>query len=85
MGDVICTITVMPKGVDVDIDKLQTAIKDKIGPEKIEVKPVAFGLKSIEVKKVLKDGGGQKPEDLEEAIRGLDDVENAECTGVDLL
>jgi len=84
MGDVLCTIKVMPTGVDVDLEAIEAKIKELISPEKVEVKPVAFGLKALEVSKIIPDGEGG-PDGLEEKIRGVEGVESVETTGVTLV
>jgi len=84
MGDVLCTIKVMPAGVDVDLAAVEEKIRGLISPEKIEVKPVAFGLKALEVSKIIPDGQGG-PDDLEEKLRTIEGVESVETVGVTLV
>ena len=84
MGEVLCTLTVMPTGVDVDIESIEKKIKDLLSPEETKIVPVAFGIKSIVVSKVIPDGEGGT-EELEEKIKALEGVENVETTGVTLI
>jgi len=60
MADVVVTLKVMPKGVDVDLNALAEKVKEKVsafGGEvgKVEEKPVAFGLKSLIILLCLKE------------------------------
>ena len=88
MGDVEVVYKIMPNGIDVNIDKLSEdirySIEDFAKIRSIEVKPVAFGLKSIEVNLVLKDAEGET-EKAESAINKLEDVQSVETLRVGLL
>jgi len=87
MGEVIALIRVMPGEVISD-DKLQKMINDiknvikppaKLG--NIEVKPVAFGLKGLNVTvSVPDDAGGLDP--VVETISKVENVDSAEVTDV---
>jgi elongation factor 1-beta len=84
MGEVLCTLKVMPTGVDVDIESVEKKIKELLSPEETKIVPVAFGIKAIEVRKIIPDGEGGTDE-LEEKIKALEGVENVETTGVTLI
>jgi len=87
MGEVIALIRVMPAEVISD-DKLQKMMGDiknvvklpaKVG--NIEVKPVAFGLKGLNVTVVVPDDqGGLDP--VVELISKVENVDSAEVTDV---
>ena len=87
MGEVIALIRVMPAEVISD-DKLQKMMDDiknvvklpaKVG--NIEVKPVAFGLKGLNVTvSVPDDQGGLDP--VVELISKVENVDSAEVTDV---
>lgn len=85
MGMVVATIKVMPESVEVDLTKLEDAIRGAI-PEgmklnKIERKPIAFGLNSVMVQVVMGDSsGGTGP--VEDAIKALPGVSDAEAIDV---
>jgi len=87
MGEVIALIRVMPAEVISD-DKLQKMMDDiknvvklpaKVG--NIEVKPIAFGLKGLNVTvSVPDDAGGLDP--VVETISKVENVDSAEVTDV---
>jgi translation elongation factor aEF-1 beta len=87
MGEVIGLIRVMP-GEVLEDNKLQTIIekiKELVKPParlgNIEVKPVAFGLKGLNVTvAVPDDAGGIDP--IAEEIAKIEDVDSAEVTDV---
>ncbi len=90
MGEVIGLIRVMP-GEVLEMDKLQKIIDEIKGlikpPAKlgnIEIKPVAFGLKGLNVTVVVPDdAGGIDP--IAEKIAKIKNVDSAEVTDVGLL
>jgi len=87
MGEVVGLIRVMP-GEVLEDNKLQKIINDikalikppaKVG--NIEVKPVAFGLKGLNVTIVVPDdAGGLDP--IAEEISKIENVDSAEVTDV---
>jgi elongation factor 1-beta len=83
MGDVLSSIKVMPTGPDTDLKKVAEEIQ-KLEPHAIEEKPVAFGIKCLEVQFIRPDSEGGT-DALEEKIRAIEGVESAEVTGVTLL
>ena len=62
MGDVLITYKIMPDGVDVDFEKMKEDVKKKVEPigkvVEFELQPVAFGLKALIVRVMVKDEGG---------------------------
>lgn len=84
MGDVLSIIKVMPTGPDVDMGKLAEDIEGLSDIHAIVEKPVAFGIKCLEVQVIKADSKGGT-DALEEEIRGLEGVESAEVTGLTLL
>jgi len=83
MGDVLSTIKVMPTGPDVDLAKVREEV-EKLGSHAVEEKPVAFGIKCLEVQFIKPDGEGGTDE-LEDNMRAIKGVESVEVTGVTLL
>ncbi len=87
MGEVVGLIRVMP-GEVLEDDKLQKIVDDiralikppaKVG--NIEIKPVAFGLKGLNVTIIVPDGiGGLDP--IAEEISKIKNVDSAEVTDV---
>ncbi|MCX6680109.1 MAG: elongation factor 1-beta [Methanothrix sp.] len=89
MGDAAVRMKVMPVSMDVDLKKLAEEIK-KVVPSfarlhAIEEMPIAFGLKALIVVTIMDDKGGRSPDEIEEAVRKLPDVESAEVEEVGLL
>jgi elongation factor 1-beta len=84
MGEVAVTLTVMPNGVDVDLDRIKNQIEEKISPKEIREKPIAFGLKSLEVLVVVPDAVGGSLE-VEKKLSSIPGVASVETTDVTLL
>lgn len=81
--DLIVEFKLMPEGAEVDVKALGQSALDavkKIAPhskvQNIEFKPVAFGLKSVNVTILMSDAEGG-PDALEEAFNGLEGVGSA--------
>jgi len=77
MGKVILELRVMPKDVEIDLEKIEKEIVEKVKPEKIEKEPIAFGLVAIKVTKVVEEAEGAV-EKLENEIRGIEGVGEVE-------
>jgi len=81
MGEVAIVLKVMPTGIDVDMDKLKEDITAAVPASAklnlIEERPVAFGLKSLEVQLIFDDrkGGDDSLEERFEQIEGVASVE----------
>ncbi len=86
--NVAATVKVMPTGTDVDYKSIQKGIEDivkKYGKvHSMEVKPLAFGLKSIEAVILLNDGQGGI-EEIESAVSKLKGVGSIETVDVNRL
>lgn len=81
--DLIVEFKLMPDGADVDVQKLgeaALAAVKKVAPaskvQNIAFKPVAFGLKSVNVTVLMSDAEGG-PDALEEAFGNLEGVGSA--------
>lgn len=83
MGDVLSTIRVMPTGVETDLKRVAAEIQ-KLKPYSITEKPVAFGLKCLEVQFIRPDSEGGT-DALEDRIGKIFGVESVEVTGVTLI
>jgi len=81
MADVIVGLKVMPKDVEVDLDRLENKIKESINPEKISRQPIAFGLVAFHIVKIVPDSGGEVDK-LEEKLRSIEEVGEIEVTGI---
>lgn len=85
MGDVALILKVMPESPEVDLAKLQEAIKAKVqGVNDIKVEPIGFGLSALKVAVVTQDVAG-----VEDVIKGqfvgIAGLETVEVEGLTLL
>ena len=84
MGKVAVTFRVMPEGVEVDLDAVQARLRESLRErlKKLEVKPVAYGLRALEAIVVLEDAAGEmeRVESLLSQIPGVGGVETTEVT-----
>lgn len=81
--DLIVVFKIMPDGAEVDVQKLgETALETvrTVQPaakvQNVEFKPVAFGLKAVEVTVLMSDAAGG-PDALEEAFGQMENVGSA--------
>lgn len=81
MAEVIVGFKVMPKDVNIDLDKLEHDIRAEISPERIQRQPIAFGLVALLVTKIIPDEAG-KLEETENKIRSIENVGEVEVTGM---
>jgi len=81
MAEVIVGLKVMPKTIEVNLDKLEQEIRKAIDPDKISREDVAFGLVAFHVVKLVPDEGGQV-DALEEKLKAIEDVGEVEVTGI---
>ncbi len=86
MGKVAVTFRIMPEGVEVDIDAVQSRVRSSLREKlkKLEVKPVAFGLKAVEAIVIVDDASGEM-ERVEAALGAIPGVGGVETTEVTLL
>lgn len=87
MGKAIVTIKIMPVSPDTDLAKLEEntqTIVQKFANNtdtKFEQKPVAFGLKSLNVTFIMDESLGS-PETLEKELDSLEEVNSVETIDV---
>jgi len=87
MAQVIVTLKIMPESPEVDLNKIQEEAKNKIidfagsGDMKVEEKPIAFGLKALNIIFVMDESKGST-EPLEESISEIEGVQSVETTDV---
>lgn len=91
MASVIVTLRIMPKGPEVDLDKVYDEackhVRDFVDPKhkdgeiRKEIEPIGFGLKALKMLFVMDESLGST-EKLEEKIKTLPDVESVEATDV---
>lgn len=86
--NVVAKLRIMPEGVETDLDAIKKGIQDVVGQKakvhSMEVKPIAFGLKAIEVNLLLNDRQGGF-EELEEKIKTIAGVGVVETTDINRL
>lgn len=80
-GSVMVTFKIMPEGVETDMEGLQEKVKEKINPSKSQIIPIAFGLKSLVIIKVIPEKDGEM-ERVEKQIRSISGVKEVEVTNV---
>jgi len=83
--NVIAQFRVLPNDIDVDlaglVQKIQLALPENTKIEAFREEPIAFGLKALVINMLMEDkAGGTSP--VEEALKGLDEVESVEVVGV---
>ncbi len=81
MAEVIVGLKVLPKTVEIDLDKLEEKIKSAINPDKIDREPIAFGLVAFHVVKIVQDAGGEL-ENVEKKLKDIEEVGEVEVTGI---
>jgi elongation factor 1-beta len=91
MASVIVTLRIMPKGPDVNLDKVYDAAckhvrdfvdqKHKDGEIRKEIEPIGFGLNALKLLFVMDESLGSTDK-LEDKIKTISDVESVEATDV---
>ncbi|MBR9693047.1 elongation factor 1-beta [Candidatus Woesearchaeota archaeon] len=88
MAQVIITFKIMPETPEVDLEAIQKAAEEKINAfvgeeaeKKVEIEPIAFGLKALKITFVSDEAKGGT-EDLEVEIAGFDGVQSCEVIDV---
>jgi len=87
MGTAIITLKIMPESPEEDLKRIEDeAIKLITGfaderQKKVDVQPVAFGLKSINITFLCDEAKGGT-DALEEQINGISGVQSVECVDV---
>ncbi len=89
MGMVAVTFKVMPGSADADLDAIKKQVKENLSRikniklEQVEEKPVAFGLKCLEVLVTMPDTGGT--DKIEEEIANVPGIESVNTEDVTLI
>lgn len=82
---VVVTFKIMPESVDIDLNALSEKIKAILSKHgevgKAEQKPVAFGLKAIEIMAIMDEAKGST-EPIENEIAELEGINSVEVTDV---
>jgi len=87
MANAIVTFKIMPQSPDVDLKKIEHAALKDIethagkGDTKIEIEPIAFGLKALKITFIVDEKLGS-PDALAEQIEKIDGVNSVEVIDV---
>jgi elongation factor 1-beta len=87
MADVVITLRIMPDSPDIDLKKVEVEALKKIkvfsgmDNHKVEIVPVAFGLKAVDILFVMSENKGST-DALEADISKIEGVNSAEVTDV---
>ena len=81
MGSVIVTFKIMPESTDTDLDKIEQELRSIINPQKIERQPIAFGLNSIRIVKLVDEKEGEMDRITKE-IQKINGVREVEVVGI---
>jgi len=86
MANVVVTIRIMPKDVNIDLTEVEKKAKEVIEKYgvfgKSEIKPVAFGLNQLNIIFLIDETKPEFLEKIEEEIKSFDEVESVETIDV---
>jgi elongation factor 1-beta len=81
MAEVLVSLRIMPKSVEVDLDKLEKKVIEAILPDRIQRNPIAFGIIALNVVKVIPDDA-KELENLESKLKSIEEVGEVEVTEI---
>jgi len=90
MATAVVTVKIMPESPEVDLnaikDKVQSILREFTGrddpvEQKVEIEPIAFGLKALKIIFTMDEAKGS-PDVLEEKITSIEGVRSFEVTDV---
>jgi translation elongation factor aEF-1 beta len=71
----------MPESTEVDLNRLEAMIRQRVRVHSVSREPIAFGLEALRVVAVVEDAaGGTEP--LEKELSSLPGVGNVQVTGL---
>jgi elongation factor 1-beta len=86
MAQVVVTMKIMPDDPEVDLSAVEkeareavSAFEGEVG--KVEIEPIAFGLKALNIIFVMEESRGSTDE-LEDQVRNINGVNSVEITDV---
>jgi elongation factor 1-beta len=81
VAEVAVTLRLMPESAEVDLEKLEAMIRERISVHSISREPIAFGLEALRVVAVVEDAaGGTEP--LERELSSLPGIGNVQVIGL---
>lgn len=88
MGVAICTVKIMPESPESDLEKIETEAKafideftGKEAEKRVEIEPIAFGLKAVKITFVMNEDLGS-PDPVAEKISEFEGVNSATISDV---
>ena len=84
MGEVAITYRLMPSDVDVDLEAIKERAMDILGKRRFhssEVKPIAFGLKALEITAIIEEVEGLGDR-LEGELGAIEEVQSVETVAL---
>ena len=87
MASVVCTLKIMPESPDVDLHALEVKSKHTIEAfthmkeTKVEIEPIAFGLKALKIIFLTPEDKGS-PDEIAEKVAKFEGVASAEIIDV---
>ncbi len=87
MASVVCTLKIMPESPDVDLHALELKAKQTIQAftdmteTKVEIEPIAFGLKALKIIFLTPEDKGS-PDEIAEKVAAFAGVNSAEIIDV---
>ena len=85
MGQVALTMNVMLESPETDIEAVKKSVQEAVSPQSMNEKPVAFGLKMIEVLLVFDDRVGANTDEIEAKLRAISGVSSVEAGEITLI
>jgi len=81
MAEVAVTLRLMPDSTEVDLEKLEAKVRERIKVHSVSREPIAFGLEALRVVAVVEDAaGGTEP--LENELLSIPGVGNVQVTSL---
>jgi elongation factor 1-beta len=85
MSEVVVTFKIMPESPETNMQDLQKKCEEIISKSgevgKVEIKPIAFGLKSLHLYVIMDESKGS-PDDIEKELADLPETNSAEVIDV---
>lgn len=90
MATAVVTVKIMPESPEIDLDKVTEKVqqvirefteRDDPADQKVEIEPIAFGLKAIKIIFAMDEAKGS-PDAIEDKITAIEGVQGFEVTDV---